>query len=182
MKKRFIFFFLVTIIVGSITGQAIDKQSSSYDSFISQSGVIIKLQDYILAAIPGSAYISYDNKVRVIASGEVKRYYLQITKTNKNDKVTGSIESLDLISMNNAIKILQKEYDAEKDSTVDYTENKYITNDGMQVGYYISFRDSGWFIKLDKYKTDSLIFFNDSKEILDGIQSAIDKINELKNK
>jgi hypothetical protein len=62
----------------------------------------------------------------------------------------------------------------------DYLENKYITNDGIQLGYYVSGKESAWYLVLDKYKSDSTAFSKEGDSIAIAIKTAQDKITQLK--
>jgi len=180
MKRVVLLIVLITGIIFVAFTQDNVKKDSSYDTFISQSGVMLKLQDFKLSPMEGIGYFTYDNRIRILLSGDIKKYYHQITKTLKNAEIVGSIEYKELLEMINALKLLQTQFNEDITKSIEYLENKYITNDGIQVGYYILETNKEWFIKLDKYKTDSLIFFKDGKDIFNGFQEAIKKIDEMK--
>ena len=180
MKRGICLFVLITGVIFSAFSQDNVKKDSSYDSFVSQSGVIIKLQDFKLPPIEGTGYSTYDNRIRIIMSNDVVKYFYQITKTSKSGDIIGSIEYKELLEMVNAVNLLQTQFNLDINKSIEYMENKYITNDGIQVGYYISITSKAWFIKLDKYKTDSTIFFKESINILKGFQEALNKIEEIK--
>ncbi len=180
MRRKICLFILITGVVFVAFTQDNVKKDSSYDSFISQSGVIIKLQDFRLPPMEGSGYSTYDNRIRILLSNDIRKYFHQITKTSKTGDIIGSIELKELLEMVNAVNLLQTQFNEDITKSIEYMENKYITDDGIQVGYYISTTSKAWFIKLDKYKTDSLIFFKESKDILKGFQEAINKIEEIK--
>jgi len=60
-------------------------------------------------------------------------------------------------------------------------ENKFITTDGFQIGYYVSKGKSTWYIRLEKYGSDNTLFFNSVLGIEQSMENAKTKIDELKN-
>jgi hypothetical protein len=171
-----VFLFMICILGFS---QSSEKQVTSYDQFVSQSGKIIRFQDYKLPPLKGSLFL-YTTRIRVLKAGEKTTYYYQIIIKGKYSDVTGSIEENDLIEMAKALESLQISYIQDKKGSADYLENKYITNDGVQLGYYISGKDYAWYFDLDKNKSDSTAFFNDGEVISSAIKYALEKITLLR--
>ena len=118
-----------------------DKKETSYDQFISQSGKIIKFQDYKLTPIKGRFEL-FETKIRAISAGGQISYYFQIEKKNKYGSIIASISEYDVSEMVKALAVLiQNSNDDWKNNIekneIEYLENKFITNDGVQIGYYI---------------------------------------------
>ena len=72
--------------------------------------------------------------------------------------------------------------EVEKDliDNPNYLENKFVTEDGFQLGYYISDGKSKWYMKLEKYGTDNTIFINDVITIENALVEAKNIIEEIK--
>jgi len=63
----------------------------------------------------------------------------------------------------------------------DYLENKFVTEDGFQLGYYVSYRKLKWYLVLEKYGSDNTIFINSVSFIEDSFSKARQKIEEIKS-
>lgn len=156
-----------------------DKKETAYDQFVSQSGKIIKFQDYKLPAIKGRFEL-FETKIRVIKAGGQTSYFFQVEKKNKYGNIIASVAETDIIEMIKALSILIENSTEDKQKSIEYLENKYVTEDGVQIGYYISGKEIGWYLVLDKYKSDATAFINDGESVLVVLKSALDKIVELK--
>lgn len=179
MKKMVMCLSVLLVMAAGAFCQNQDKKETSYDLFISQSGKIISFLDYNLPNIKG-LYSAYENKIRLLKAGDKTNYYFQVTVKGKYSDVTGSVEDKDLVEMAKALDSLLIMYEKDKQTQADYMENKYVTNDGFEIGYYISGKDSSWYLGLNKYKSDSTAFVKDGNTIKNAIKLAQDKINSLK--
>lgn len=75
---------------------------------------------------------------------------------------------------------MKNDVSADIASNPDYMENKFVSVDGFQVGYYVSKGKADWYIKLEKYGSDNTIFINDGDTIELAFTEAKNKIDELK--
>jgi hypothetical protein len=87
-----------------------------------------------------------------------------------------------LLEVLKAIKLLKTEVEKDTIATQDYLENRFITVDGFQVGYYVTGGKSGWFIKLEKYGSENTLFIDSGDTIELAFVEAKNKIDELKTK
>ncbi len=62
----------------------------------------------------------------------------------------------------------------------EYLENRFITEDGFEVAYFISNEKVTWCIKLEKYGSDNTIFLKSGDDIEVPFNEARNKIEELK--
>jgi len=62
----------------------------------------------------------------------------------------------------------------------DYLENKFITDDGFQVGYYISKNKLVWYMKLEGYGSGTTIFLKDYETVLSTFTKGKGKMESLK--
>jgi hypothetical protein len=60
----------------------------------------------------------------------------------------------------------------------DYLENKFVTVDGFQVGYYIDKGTVHWYVRLEKY--GSTLFIDKYETIETAFSEAKNKIDSLK--
>jgi len=157
----------------------IEDIKTKMDVFTSKTGVISKFIDYKLSNI-GSTYSFAETRVRKVTNGNIIGYFYQIEKEGKYSSNIASIEYTDLLEVLKALKTLKSEVDSDVTSNPDYMENKFITVDGFQVGYFVSKGKPKWYIKLEKYGSDNTIFVDSVNIIETAFIEAKNKIEELK--
>lgn len=157
-----------------------NETKTKMEMFSSKTGVITKFTDFQLPNLP-ALYTSVETRIRVLKSGNNNVYFYQIEKEGKYNSTTASIEYSDLLEVIKALKTLKSEVDTDIQSNPDYLENKFITTDGFQIGYYVSKGKSTWYIRLEKYGSDNTLFFNSVAGIEQSLENAKTKIDELKN-
>jgi hypothetical protein len=81
---------------------------------------------------------------------------IKFPKEGKYSNTTASIEYTDLIEVLKALKALQNEVNNDILANPDYLENKFVTVDGFQVGYYIDKGTVHWYVRLEKYGSDTI--------------------------
>lgn len=183
-KYLFLFFTLTSFVISSFC-QNVKKESETLrtkiDVFSSKTGTIIKFNDTKLPNLKTSFGVA-ETRVRKIISGTSVAFFYQISKEGKYNNSTASIEYSDLIEVLKAIKTLKREVEQDISQDPDYLENKFVSEDGFEVGYYVSKRKATWYIKLDKYGSDNTLFISDGDTIDEAFASAKNKIDELKAK
>jgi hypothetical protein len=85
-----------------------------------------------------------------------------------------------LLEVIKALKALQPEVEKDILSNPDYLENKFVTVDGFQVGYYVSGKKASWYIKLEKYGSENTLFIDNGNIIETSFVDAKNKVDELK--
>ncbi len=161
----------------------IDKEAvkTKMDIFASKTGTIIKLTDFNLGGIKSSYGVKAETRIRKINSGDLEGYFYQIEKSGKYSNSTASIAYLDLIELIKALESLKGKEQADIIMNPDYLENKFVTEDGFQVGYYVSKGKSTWYLRLENYGSDKTIFIKDVEIIKMSFIEAKEKIDALKN-
>ena len=179
MKKLLLILLCLPMIGFGQNKNEENKQLSKMDLFTSKTGSIIKYIDYSVTDIKGS-YSTGEAKVRQIIVGESIGYFFQISKTGKYSTKTASIEYSDLLEVIRAINTLKEDSSSDIISVGDYLENKFVTDDGFQIGYYISNQKAVWYITLEKYGSDNNIFIKEIKDVEISLIEAKNKIDSLK--
>lgn len=149
------------------------------DDFISKTGTLIKNIDYIPSYLR-TKYSNCNTKVRKITNGSNSSLYVyQITNESQNIKRVASIEYSDLIEIIKAFQILKS--DAMKDYlSENYLENRFVSKDGFQIGYFVSEGKLNWYIQLEKYSnTNNTILLDDISYLETSFLNARKKIEEL---
>ncbi|WP_405570169.1 hypothetical protein [Winogradskyella sp. Asnod2-B02-A] len=151
------------------------------DVFASKTGIITKFTDYNLTGIKSSYGVKTETRIRKINSGDLEGYFYQIEKPGKYSKSTASIAYLDLVELIKALESLKVQEEADVIMNPDYLENKFVTEDGFQVGYYVSKGKSTWYLILEKYGSDKTLFLKDAEIIKASFIEAKEKIDGLSN-
>lgn len=167
------------VITFSGFAQETAKMTTKMDAFTSKTGIISKFTDFKMNNLKAS-YINIKTRITKIQSGDVTLYFYQIEKLEKSGNSIASIEYTDLLETLKAINILKAEIDQDIASNPDYLENKFVTDDGFKLGYYVSKGKAKWYIKLDKSGKNNTIFVNDVSKIEIALTEAKTKIEELK--
>ncbi|WP_242156370.1 hypothetical protein [Aestuariivivens sediminis] len=160
MKHLQIFIILLVTSL-SIHSQDLKNESENVktkmDAFASKTGVITKFIDFNLEDLKSSYGIKIDTRIRKVNSGSLESYFYQIIKPGKYSNSTASIEYSDLLELIKAIEVLENNESEDVISNPDYLENKFITEDGFQLGYYVNNGKSKWYLKLEKYGSDNTV-------------------------
>lgn len=182
LKKLFTIFavmFITAISYGQDAKKEAETVKTKMDVFASKTGSITKFVDYKLPNLPAS-YSSAETRVRKITNGTSTGYFYQITKEGKYSNSVASIEYSDLVELLKAVKALKTEVNNDIAANSDYMENKFITVDGFQVGYYVSKGKASWYLKLEKYGSDNTLFIENGDTVENAFTEAKNKIDELK--
>lgn len=148
--------FLLVIILPLVSFAQENSVSSGeitkYDSFTSKTGSIIKFTDINFPRIEMQKSDKLSASIRIVSSGPIQSYFLRLESTifrNNNREYYAGIEYSDLVEINKALVVLKSDYEADKSTThSDYIENKFISKDRFEIGYYISDKIS-WFLQFD---------------------------------
>lgn len=147
------------------------------DKFGSKTGTITKFIDNKLPDLKTS-YASVVTRIRRVYAGDQIVYFYQIENSNS----TASIEYSDLLEVVKAFNALKSEVEKDVESNPDYLENKFVTADGFQIGYFVDKGKATWYLKLEKYGTENTLFIKDERTIEEALNGAKSKIEELKGK
>jgi hypothetical protein len=162
----------------AVKSDTIKSDLTKIERFTSKKGVILKFTDYSLAPLK-TRYTTAETRIRKISDNYGFAFFYQIEAKGDYKNITSSIEYLDLIELINALSELKKQVNIDLELNPDYLENKYITTDDFQAGYYISDGKTTWFLKLDKYTSGSTLFINDVDEMESSFLEAKNKIESL---
>lgn len=176
---------ILLTMCSQLNAQDVKKEAENVKTkmevFSSKTGVITKFIDTKLPNL-STTYTSAETRIRKVKSGNTETYFYQIEKEGKYDSSTASIEYSDLLEVIKAVKTLKTDVDSDIAGNPDYMENKFTTEDGFQVGYFVSKGKATWYISLEKYGSDKTLFVTDGEIIDNAFTNAKNKIDELKTK
>lgn len=183
MKKIIL---LITILTSTVAfaqrNDSEDKQLTKFEQISSQTGKIVKFQDVKMPGIGLSFGGVLRTGIRLIM-GENEAFFYRIEKPETSSSVSriAMIEYSDLVEINKALVTLAGAIEGDLAANPDYLENKFRTEDGLEIGYYISNGKANWFIKLERY-SNSTVFPKNKDEIINAFYGAQTKIEELMSK
>lgn len=182
MFNKHIALWALVLSVTSLYGQEIKKEAekTKMDIFTSKTGTITKFTDTKLSGIRTYLGGVAETRIRAISNGGPVMYFYQIGKEGKYGTSTASIEYNDLIEVIKALKSLKSEQDKDVASNPDYLENKFVTVDGFQVGYYVNKGKASWYLKLEKFGSDNTLFIDNGNTVEAAFNEAKNKIDELR--
>ncbi len=178
MKKTITILIILLTTLGVFSQEQKEQKSKMLD-FVSKTGVIIKFEDYNLSNIKSSYGIA-ESKIRRIISGNEAKYFLQISKSGKYDTKKASIAYEDILEVQKALINLKDQSEKDIATVSDYLENKFVTDDGFQIGYYVSKGKIIWYMKLEKYGSDNTVFVKDYDTLNEAFRLGKEKIEKLK--
>lgn len=155
------------------------KSKAKIELFTSKRGSIVKFVDYKLSSVK-SKYSTPEVRVRKYMANNETGYFYQIVKKGSYSSKTASVEYADLLEALKALELLKTEESADLKLGGDYLENSFITEDGFEIGYYVSEGKSTWYIILDKYGSDNSLYFDSVASIENSLLEGKSRIEELK--
>lgn len=182
MKKLFVLLALVIPSVLFAQSKDEEKQLTKFEQYSSVTGKIVKFQDSNLPTLQLYLGGIAKTSIRTIL-GDENKYFYRIEKPETSSSIAkiAMIEYSDLVNINNALKTLVESQAGDISANPDYLENKFRTEDGLEVGYYVSNGKVNWFIKLERYSS-STIFPKNEQVVIDAFANAQSKIEELMKK
>lgn len=178
--KKIILLIAMLIPMASFAQKVEDaKKLTKFEEFSSKTGSIVKFVDVKLPRLSLN-YGSLETGIRILKSGSSAYFYrLEKGETSSSVARIAMIEYSDLVEINKALVKLSSEVESDIAANPDYLENKFITVDGFEVGYYVSKGEAQWYMKLERY-TNSSVFVRSQSVIIDAFKNAQAKIEELK--
>ncbi len=180
MKKTILLTLIFILSISILFGQEAKEADTKMDRFLSRTGVIVKFEDYKLEGMKLSYGIA-DTKIRKIYSGGEVSLFYQVSNKGEYSTKTASIAYEDLIELQKALQKLALQSKEDINTHCDYLENKFVTIDGVKVGYYVSKGKLSWYMVLGKYGKGNSIFLKDFDTLKTAFDLAKGKMEELKS-
>ena len=157
------------------------KKLTKFEQITSKTGRISKFVDVNMPSIPQSFMGSLSTSIRTVMGEQSNSYFYRIeeSETSRSTSHIAMIEYSDLVEINKALVKLTSEVESDIVTNPDYLENKFITTDGFQVGYYVNKGSAHWYLKLERYSS-STVFVKNQEVLVEAFTNAQKKIEELK--
>lgn len=152
MKKLVLILLLTPVLAFAQNAEV--TRLTKYEQLMSISATKVKFYDINLPDIilpNGHANFPFKICIRTVIINNKKGYFLSILHKDEAGKLEAMIEYSDLVKLNKALKDLTEEVSNDTVTECDYIENKYVTIDGFNIGYYLNKGAKGrltWFIQL----------------------------------
>ena len=179
---RKLIFILVLFIPSVLLAQSnTERKLTKFESVSSKAGSIMKFIDVKMPNIPKCYGGSLESCVRIIMDGSSNNYFFRIEEheTSISNAHIVMIEYSDLLEINKALKKIVADVDADVVANPDYLENKFITVDGFELGYYIFQSKVSWYMKLERF-SESIVLIKNKDTLVETFVNAQTKIEGLK--
>lgn len=191
MKKILLIFLALTVSCLSMHAQQdknTEKKLTKFEEFSSKTGVIMKFADVTLPdRLQMNRGVVLYTSIRTIMRGSENVYFYRLY--TYGDGYTAWIEYSDLVEINKAVSRLVADVDADVAANPEYLENKFMTSDGFEVGYYVSKQKVTWYLKLKgnlelypkiQLKENFVVYPKRQQDIVDLFEAGQRKIEELR--
>lgn len=161
----------------------VDGHQTKYEQLIQQTGVQCKVTDYEIATLYAQLFQNMETSVRMVETEGIVRYFYRIYR--KEVKEQPAVETFvsydDFVELSQNLELMIAEERKDRSARKDYCENFYRTDDGFVIGYYIKNRQTSWYLVLDRYKEDKIVFDSGTK-LHDHFKKALAKFEEVRKK
>ena len=179
MKKIIILCMLSLALTEDMNAKA-EQEATKLDQLLSSSNTI-KFYNFDLGTIKQTYGAKLECEIKRVHTTNDVTYFLQIKKPGEYSDATANIAEDDLVDLMEGLLVLKQEVTEDKKTDSNYMENKYMTEDGLYLGYYVSDGKVGWYMKLEKYGSKSTAFIKKIDDLEDMFNKAKEKISELKS-
>jgi hypothetical protein len=178
MRKAILLLSIIFITL-NLFAQEKDEVKTKYQKFTSKSGSMIKFFRTSLPSINSKYETAECNIRKIVIDSKEAQYYCVISFKTKYASPTAFIAYEDLKEINKAIQKLK--FDASEDvkQPLEYVENKFATEDGFEVGYYVTESTAYWYTSLEKYGSDKNLYFDSIEQLENNLKLAQDKIETM---
>lgn len=179
MKR--IILILAILLPMFANGQTNDAEQNLSKSEVcsSKTGIMSRCVDTYLADISTKNAKPLKTCIRTLKLGDNTSYLYVIKKANISSNVV--IRDSDVVAINKALDKFIREVDADCVIETDYIENKYITENGFEIGYFVSDGKATWYMKLER-ENKKLVEIKDPIELSQTFHVAQKTIERLKNR
>lgn len=181
MRKILFVFAMMLSLASFAQSETTENKLTKFEQFTSKTGRISKFVDVKMPNLPLSFMGSVQASIRTVMGEDENHYFYRIeeAETSRSIAHIAMIEYSDLVEINKALNKLVSEVESDCAANPDYLENRFITEDGFQIGYYVSKGKASWYLKLERYKS-STVFIKNAEVLTTNFPAAQQKIEELK--
>ena len=185
--KKMLFLALILLAGKLLLAQTpyvrVDDYQTKFEQLTHQTGVQCKITDYAIATLYAQLFDGLETSVRTVDVEGVVQYFYRIYR--KEVKEQPAVEVFvaydDFVDIDSALESLIAEEHKDKNARKDYCETFYRTDDGfqLQIGYSIKSRQTHWYLVLERYNENKVLFDNVTK-LKDHFKKALAKFEEVK--
>ena len=186
MKKLFVLAMLLLagrLLLAQVPYVRVEDRQTKYEQLTRQAGVQCRITDYEIPTQYTQLFHDTEISVRTVDVGGTPRYFYRFYR--KEVKEQPAVEVFvaydDFVEIDKALESMIAEEHKDRSARKDYCENFYRTNDGFVVGYSIKNRLTSWYLVLDRYNEDKVVFDSGTK-LKDHFKKVLAKFEEVKKK
>ncbi|MBK6915299.1 MAG: hypothetical protein IPH11_17150 [Ignavibacteriales bacterium] len=181
MKNKFWILSILFILGTSIFAQEITKEESKFNQLASKTGTIIKFIDYKLSRLEFIGGGSANSTVRklIINNEPHYFYYISIHSRWGNDV---ALTYDDFLALSEAMEKLKKDSAQDLALHLYYLENKFITEDGFELGYSIDSDKLTWYLVDNRFTSKNILLLSNLEILENSMKLAEQKFKILLNK
>lgn len=186
MKKLFVLAMLLLagrLLLAQVTYVRVEDHQTKYEQLTHQAGVQFRITDYEIPTQYAQLFHDSEISVRTVDVEGTPHYFYRFYR--KEVKEQPSVEVFvaydDFVEIDQVLESMIAEEHKDKSARKDYCENFYRTDDGFVVGYSVKSRLTSWYLVLDRYNEDKVIFDNGTK-LKEHFKKVLAKFEEVKKK
>jgi hypothetical protein len=174
MKKIVILSLLISmcVVVYSQQNDNSNVPKTKFSDFTARSGQIISFENFNKTTFK-SLYGSLTATKKIVKRADEKKVFLMIELPSQYTTRTSAIAEEDIKDLINAIATLQNDASIDINTTSEYMEKYYMTEDNFKIGYYVSEKKTTWYVDLDTRLSESTFFIKDINDFVQKIQEII---------
>lgn len=186
MKKLFVLTLMLLaarLLLAQVSYVRVEESQTKYEQLTLQAGIQCRITDYEIPTQYAQLFHDKEVSVRVVDVGGTPRYFYRFYRKEVKEQPAAEVFVAydDFVEIDRVLESMIAEEHKDKSARKDYCENFYRTDDGFVIGYSIKNRQTNWYLVLDRYNEDKVIFDNGTK-LKDHFKKVLAKFEEVKKK
>jgi hypothetical protein len=173
--KRIAILTLLTAMCIVVYSQQNDNSNvtkTKFSDFTARSGQIISFENFNKTTFK-SLYGTLIATKKIVKRADEKKVFLMFELPSQYTTRTSAIAEEDIKDLINAIATLQNDASIDINTSSEYMEKYYMTEDNFKIGYYVAEKQTKWYVDLDTRLSESTFFIKDINDFVQKIQEII---------
>ena len=152
------------------------QEDYNLDLLVNQN---VKVYDVYLGKIK-TPFCKAEAWIRTIKKEKKNHYYFQLEQTTRKCKFKKAISYDELKKLLIALEDLQVEFMVDKKLKPDFLQNRYMTKEGLCIGYYVEKNTTRWYVQLEPNRRDKVVLVRKVNKLEKILRKGFRKIRLLK--
>jgi len=183
MKRIFLIILMINSFIISGYTQNAGEDDKNLETKHANKTLItagaVKIENFKLPSINLDGGGICEARLEKMTTDNGVSYFYQITNSLNFTGYIASIEYNDLMRIIRAIPILKSQSEKDVLNNPEYLENKYVTTDGFQFGYFIKDSKCKWFIRLESIGANNILLLKDVNATENAFIVALNKREQI---